>query len=461
MQWLANTIEFLFPNAVIKGTPWENVWEAEQRQLFVRFALFFFPVVALAYIGHFFFYDRVAGLQPIEDWFAFRMSAAAICLFCFIFYWSECRNYKYYKIPALVTAALLCYSQARITVHHPTAPYIFCYLFVFVSSFMLRSSALNSFFFSVLLLSIQFPSLLEAGATLEIVLSGCILTVITCVITRSVYSSEVKNFMLTNERDQSNQKLIDATREFSDRLGSFIPKVIARRLQRAVNIQGMTVLEASVEVLRPQSKMITCLFSDIRGFTLGSKNLESFVGKSVLPEIKACSEAIETNEGIPRKIGDLIFAYFDGSVLEKNVVRAILSGIRIAELNKDINETLSEEEVHRYILIGSGEAIVGNIGGANSSVEITALGSPVNFLARLDDATKAETLAKQLNPGDLVLCSNTTRELKGIVHQLPLTEISLQECNVTIRDFPEVDRIYVLRPSDRVKMLLEDHFSRL
>ena len=446
MNWIVELIQILFPKAAVQGTQWEAQWDDEQRTIFVRNASFFFPVAALIYVGHFIFYDLVADLQPIEYWFAFRMTAATICLAAFFYYRSRFTNLKFYKLPALVACILLCYSQARVTVHHEEVTYIFCFVFVFMAVLVLRSSPLNSFVYAALIIAVQFPSLMETDETLIMLISASAVTLLTCTAIRTSYASEIENFLLSRERDESNEKVIELTKDFSNRLKSFIPKVIADRLQNAVDLKGMSVLEASVEVLRPQTKNITCLFSDIRGFTQGSKNLDTFVGNSVIPEIKACSEAIEKNEGIPRKIGDLVFAYFDDEDQSSNTVRAIRAGLEISQLNKDLNDTSADEEIQRYILIASGEAIVGNIGGVDSSVEITALGSVVNFLARLDDATKHHALAECLEPGDIVLSASAAAEVALELPDTKLQRFDLEKAGIKIRDFPETTEVYIHRP---------------
>jgi class 3 adenylate cyclase len=104
--------------------------------------------------------------------------------------------------------------------------------------------------------------------------------------------------------------------------------------------------------------------------------------------------------------------------------------------------------VRRYILISSGLAIVGNVGGVNSGVEITALGSPVNFLSRLDDATKAPGLAEKLEQGDILLCKQSAEILASALPSLPMQRVCLSKHNVQIRDFTEVDTIFILKPTD-------------
>ena len=176
--------------------------------------------------------------------------------------------------------------------------------------------------------------------------------------------------------------------------------------------------------------------------------------------MKAASERIEKFEGIPRKIGDLIFAYFDDNSINLNVLRSVLVGIELSQMNRAFNETVSTVEIKRYILISSGEAIVGNLGGIDSSVEITALGSPVNFLSRLDDATKDPRLSKVLEPGDLVMSESTADVLRGMDNRLQLSGYSLSELGIEIRDFPETRNIFVMKPSEKNLLLLEELYEK-
>jgi class 3 adenylate cyclase len=265
-------------------------------------------------------------------------------------------------------------------------------------------------------------------------------------VVRSSLLSEVNSFLLGQENIAAQKKIIELNLDFAERIRSFIPRVIAQRLENYVEKERMTVLEASIEVLAPRKMDVACLFSDIRDFTQGSKELDEFISQSVIPEVKACSDAIEDQHGIPRKIGDLIFAYFDDQNIETNLLRAVTSGMEIAKLNHDMNATSSSVNIKRYVLISCGEAIVGNIGGLDSSIEITALGSTVNYLSRVDELTKHEKIQCRLGPGDLVLCDRSSEVLGRLAPDIEQNRIDL--CNLNIRDFPEVRSIYCVKPTD-------------
>ena len=458
MRLLVGLINGIYPEALIRGTPWEAEWERVEREQFGKIVSFFFPIAALVYVAHFLLYDIPVGLTPIENWLAFRVCAAASCLTVFFVHRMKLIG-RLYKLPAFVVCALLCYSQVRVSYYHADASHLFALIFVFLAVFVVRVNAFFSFGYSVFLLLIQLPTLLVLDISEHVVLSSCIVTILACTLTRTAYASDVKNFLLSRERDESQKAMIALSQDFSNRLRSFIPRVIANRLQEAVSSKGMTVLEAAVEVLRPKTMDVVCLFSDIRGFTQGSKNLDTFLRQSALPEIKACSESIESYEGIPRKIGDLVFAYFDDESMERNIVRSVLAGLEISRQNKDLNDTSSMEEVSRYILIASGEAVVGNVGGVDSSVEITALGTSVNYLSRLDEATKHPNLKRVFAPGDLILSFEAGNLLQSAISGLSLESVSLKELGVAVRDFPEADVIYLLKPQSELHELIEQHYG--
>jgi class 3 adenylate cyclase len=125
-----------------------------------------------------------------------------------------------------------------------------------------------------------------------------------------------------------------------------------------------------------------------------------------------------------------------------------MAAMEIARLNQDMNATFTETEIRRYILLSSGNAIVGNLGGLDSSIEITALGSPVNLLSRLDDLTKEPAVAALLNPSDIIACQSTVSALNRLGIKLDVLPIDVHELGLSIRDFPETQMIYRVSPSD-------------
>ena len=279
-------------------------------------------------------------------------------------------------------------------------------------------------------------------------MSGTIVVVLSAITVRGGALTDARLFLSKQRQEEAQSRVVELSEEFADRIKSFIPRVIADRLSTLMEEKRLSVVEASVEALKAKKKEISCLFTDIRGYTQGSKDLDRFIGESVLPEVSASSEVIERFGGIPRKVGDLIFAYFDEDDLRMNVLHSVITGIEVARINESMNATSGATEIRRYILISTGTAYVGNFGGLDSSIEITALGSPVNYLSRVDDLTKEPRLASELEPGDLLFDSSTYEVLMELHTDLNIDLFNLSEMELSIRDFPEVETIYRLKATD-------------
>jgi class 3 adenylate cyclase len=206
-------------------------------------------------------------------------------------------------------------------------------------------------------------------------------------------------------------------------------------------------LQAMDEGLRPRIKTVACLFSDIRGFTERSRNLDGFLAHGALPNIRECTEIVEQHRGIPRLIGDLVFAYFDDPFIERNLANAINAGFLMLQATAEWNlRQLDPNRVTRHVLISVGECLVGNIGGFDSSREITALGSPVNVLSRIDALTKDPLLKTRLHSDTIILTAAAAAQVRQHQSTIILKEIDLKELGLTIRDFPEEKSIWLAEP---------------
>ncbi len=450
MMWLEKIFFYLFPSLLVKDTPWHREWSHQERREFIFTARIFFAVAAPVYLAHYFFLDVPLNLQPQELWRNYRFAMTALALVCLGFYsWPWMYQRRFFKAPALIACWIFCYFQARTIIWYSEVPYLYSFIFVLISVYIIRSSMLNSLILSCLIIGSLWQTFMEAGLDMTMVSSAAVVTLTFTVFLRSKYLSEVKYFIANHQRIEAQKRAIEINLEFTDQIRSFLPKEISRRLDNNIRHEKMTVVQAIDDVLRPKKLNISCLFSDIRGFTQGTKNLEEFIGNGVMPNVKACTEAIEHCSGIPRKIGDLIFAYFDDSSEKVNLLNAIMAGMDVAKINYRFNRSSRNMPmISRHILIAMGPAIVGNLGGYNSSVEITALGSPVNFLSRLDDASKHPKLKEQLSEMDLIISSEAAETIKAMRLNLQMKRIQLKQLGLEIRDFSEVDEIWLLPVSE-------------
>lgn len=431
---------------MLKGTSWEAIWKKQEKDEFLGSIRIFFGLAAIVYVLHYYTVDRAEGLAPSELWFNYRFGMAAIALTCLAFYFTPLlHNIKHYKIPAVIACAVFCYFQTMTIVWYPKVPYLYSFAFVLISSIIIRTSIFNSVLFAGMLLGLIWPVFQEAGQSPAMIFSASVVTMIFVVYMKAKYVSELRLFIANHKNFDTQKKMIEINLEFTNQIKSFLPGEIARRLTYFVQDQRMSVLQATDEVLRPRKMNIACLFSDVRGFTKGSNDLNGFVSQSLLPNLKATTIAVERFQGISRKIGDLIFAYYDSDNSSKNILNVLKSAVEISNINKEHNQQQPPElQVNRFILVSAGEAVVGNLSGFDSTIEITAIGRPVNCLSRIDEITKIKALRENLTGGDIILTPDIVPGIRALVPELELSLISISAMGIKVRDFEEIQELYLL-----------------
>ncbi len=448
MSWIESFIGYVAPGALISTPAWRERWNVQQREAFIRLSRFALPACGVAWMLHYPFFDIPMGLEPTELWLRLRFGLGLLCIALGAYYFTPLASLRFYRIPAFIMTFALCHAQAWVAVWYGKEAWFFFFLFVLFGNLLLRLSPVVSVVWGGAVIAVSVPVLDMGGVSVQEIASGAMAILTISAFVRASAITDVRVFIANQTNEQSQQQMLEMNEEFTERLRSFIPKVIGDRLSNLMEEERLTAVEASVEVLQARRKEVACLFTDIRGFTQGSKNLEGFIEESVLPEVTACSDMIESYNGIPRKVGDLIFAYFDDEDMKLNVLRALASSVELARINETFNSTVGSEQIRRYILLSSGDALVGNFGGLDSSIEVTALGSPVNFLSRVDDATKHPELAPLLAPGDILVAEETVQIAFSRDLNLPFEKLDLAQLGVDIRDFPEVSKIYRLAPDD-------------
>jgi hypothetical protein len=99
---------------------------------------------------------------------------------------------------------------------------------------------------------------------------------------------------------------------------------------------------------------------------------------------------------------------------------------------------------------------VGNLGGYDSSIEITALGTPVNLLSRIDELTKLPAFKENVRETDLVLCDRSAELLLELDLGCELKPLVLSTISAKIRDFEEVSQIWVMPADDENLQIITD-----
>jgi adenylate cyclase len=154
-------------------------------------------------------------------------------------------------------------------------------------------------------------------------------------------------------------------------------------------------LQENPELLKlgGETKELTFLFCDIRGFTPISEKYQSnpqgltvVINKFLTP----MTEIIMKNEGtIDKYMGDCIMAFWNAPLdCSNHKEMAVKSALEMIDKLKELNDSGEfGDKLNIGIGINSGKAVVGNM-GSNQRFDYSVLGDAVNLASRLEGVSK-------------------------------------------------------------------------
>ena len=438
MRVLERIIVFCKPDLKIPPA-WRSSWIQNDNLAFINTAIIGLWSISLGHILHHFLVDEPLKLSPERLWTSYRvgMSVYSVGTALVLSHIKFKFGPLLVRLPFLIWGAVQSYLQAETMQWSDKVPYGFSVLVPCVISIVARLSPLASGFYLIALFAVGMQFWNPAKDN-NMIYSAAVVGLVIVSVFRSRMVNEVDLFITTQKERDAQSKLIASQIELNDQIKAFLPKIIYQRFQALVQNNGLTSLQAMDEVMRVRVAPVACLYSDIRGYTQMSKQSTEFLVDSVIPNMKVCTDIVESNNGVPRVIADLIFAYFDEQP-EVSILRSVKSAISIYLAN------VQYPDIKRFIIISFGEARVGNVGGSGNSREITAMGSVANIVNRIDLLTKEATFKSKISTDLLLLTERATEKL---LQQFPLIKfeyIYLNSIGLKIKDFPEETRVGTIR----------------
>lgn len=198
--------------------------------------------------------------------------------------------------------------------------------------------------------------------------------------------------------------------------------VLARQIQSAVE-------HALAGTQRIESRRVTILLSDLRGFTAVAERHSAIAMVEALNRyLERMSEIILRHGGsIDKFMGDAIMALFGApAALENDIEAALNCAIEMQAAMEEINavnQSLDMAPLHMGIGINTGEVIAGNLGSRFHS-EYTVIGDEVNLASRVE----AHSLR-----GQILLSEHTWQQARDFIEIGDVNEVFVKGKKSAVR----------------------------
>jgi class 3 adenylate cyclase len=232
---------------------------------------------------------------------------------------------------------------------------------------------------------------------------------------RHVAQGDLSQEVQINTRDEVGE-LAQAFNEMvvQLRLAEAVKDIFGRAVSPEVSAALIDAVSSGQITLGGETRQVTILFSDIKGFTSLSEQRTASQVMGMLNEFfAAIYPAIDEYGGVINKFGgDSTMALFGAPIPQGNHARrAVFTGLAMCRAVAELNARRADRgqvPIHIGVGINTGEVVVGTLGAAER-LEYTAIGDPVNVASRI------EGLTRRLEAHD-VLISQATLDAMGSDH---------------------------------------------
>ncbi len=206
--------------------------------------------------------------------------------------------------------------------------------------------------------------------------------------------------------DSRFKELSQAARAFNAMINglrwfeTYVPKTLVLRLMRG----------GDIGTLASQERVVTIMFTDIRGFSALAQSMDAKQIATLLNEhFSLIGQCIEDEGGtVDKFIGDSVMAFWGAPEDEPDhaarALRAARAMVKVLDRENAARAAAGQPAVGMRVAIHTGPVVVGNI-GSKSRINYTIVGDAVNAAARLEE------LASTLHDPDsdwIVLASEET-----------------------------------------------------
>lgn len=172
------------------------------------------------------------------------------------------------------------------------------------------------------------------------------------------------------------------------------------------------------DVLGGETRHVTMLFCDIRGFTSITENMPPPEVIDLLDEHMTALTAVAYEHGgmVDKFVGDLIMVLFGAPLSTgEDAIRAVQCALSMLRVRRELNKT-SKHSIEMGVGIATGTVVAGCM-GSDQRLSYTVLGTRVNLASRLCDIAQA---------GEVVMDEETWQEVRSLVQAQPMPPVRLK-----------------------------------
>jgi len=230
-------------------------------------------------------------------------------------------------------------------------------------------------------------------------------------------------------------------RKLNNLFGQYVPPELVEEM----NNNKETISTAT------ETRELTVLFSDVRGFTSISESLDPTDLTNLMNQyLTEMTSIIHRNKGtIDKYIGDAIMAFWGAPLHNPDHAKlAMQAAMEMQEAIPRINEKFEKQGFPKISIgvgLNTGKMNVGNM-GSEFRMAYTVLGDAVNLAARLESITKQYGVS-------LIVSENTKNKAEDWIYQ----EIDLVKVvgkNIPISIYKPVSRVSEINPIQQKEMYL-------
>jgi class 3 adenylate cyclase len=232
---------------------------------------------------------------------------------------------------------------------------------------------------------------------------------------------------------ETQEELLEMNRDLTSKVEEQVRELEKYNLLRrylSPKVTEKILSEKDTAAPESQRKMMTVVFSDIRGFSALTDDLEPEEIFHLLDRyLAAMIDIVHRFDGTLNKIiGDGLLIFFGDPIpqedhAERAVRMAVEMQLKVTELRGDWKDF--DHDLGVGIGINTGYMTVGNI-GSETHRDYTVIGNQVNVASRLESRAK---------PGQILISQRTYSRVKDLVESEPMGEIQVKGIHAPLRIF--------------------------